>query len=484
MRLIKIRLRLSEISHITFERMAHIKMPHNTTKPKFITDKSFYKLLLSLALPVTMQNIVVFLTQMLDTVMLGELGDVAMSASSLGNQPFFLFNMLTFGLGSGAAVLTAQYWGKQDLKPIKTIVTLIVRFSVIAGIVVCVLVYIFPTQVMSIFTPDAEVIDAGVKYLRIICFSFPFFGLTNAFYISIRSVEVVKIAVISNVAALVVNGSLNYILIFGKLGAPAMGIEGAALATLIARLCEFTLAVLFMFIFDKRLKLRIKDFLSFDKLLCRDVIVISAPVVANELMWALGMSMQAGLLGRLGTTAVAANSIISVVQQLSTVAVFGVASAAAVLIGKAIGEGNLQLARDRGHTFKIISIVFGGFVTLLILLMQNVAIDFYNVTAAAKELAHQMIFVAAGIGFFVSIAGVGIVGILRGGGDTRYSLTIEMIALWCVAVPLAYFVAFVLHWPPVFVYLVMKIDEPVKDILFLIRAKGHKWIRNVTRDNL
>lgn len=459
-------------------------MPQTTTKPRILRDKVFYKMLLSLALPVTLQNIVIFLTQMLDTVMLGELGDVAMSASSLANQPFFLFNMLTFGLGSGAAVLTAQYWGKRELRPICLIITMIVKISMAIGLIVCVLVFFFPTQIMSVFSSDLDVIETGASYLRIICFSYPFFGLTGVYYTSIRSVEAVKIAVISNLVALVTNGLLNYTLIFGNFGAPALGVEGAAIATLIARLIEFTIAVIYMLVVDKKLRLRIKDFFAFDKVLFKDLVTISSPVVANELMWASGMSMQAGLLGRLGTTAVAANSIISVVQQLSTVAVFGIAGAAAVVIGKAIGEGDMQKARDSGHTFKVISIIFGFFVAGLILLLRNVAIDFYNVTDATKELAHQMIYVAASIGFFVSIAAVGIVGILRGGGDTKYSLWIEVIALWFVAVPLAYFVAFVLKWPPVFVYIVMKIDEPVKMVLFLIRAKSHKWIRNVTRDNL
>ncbi len=458
-------------------------MPHNTNKPRIIRDKSFYKMMFALALPVTLQNIVIFLTQMVDTVMLGELGEIAMGASSLGNQPFFLFNMLTFGLGSGAAVLTAQYWGKGEMKPIKLIVTMIVRFAVLVGLIVCVISFIFPEKIMSIFTPDPELIKAGASYIKIICFSYPFFGLVNVFYTSIRSIEAVKIAVISNLTALIANAFLNYVLIFGNFGAPALGIEGAAIATLIARLVEFVIAVTYMFFFDKKLHLRINDFLKFDKVLCKDLIIISSPVVANELMWAMGMSMQAGLLGRLGKTAVAANTIISVVQQLSTVAVFGVAGASAVLIGKAIGEGDMQKARDRGHTFKIISIIFGMLITVLILSLQSLAIDYYNVTDATKDLAHQMIYVAAAIGFFVSIAATGIVGILRGGGDTKFSLVIEVISLWFVAVPAAYFVAFVLHWPPVFVYLVMKIDEPVKVVLFLIRARGSKWIRNVTRDN-
>lgn len=453
-------------------------------KPRLVRDKSFYKLLFTLAIPVTLQNIVIFLTQMLDTVMLGELGDVAVSASSLANQPFFIFNMLTFGLGSGAAVLAAQYWGMRQIGPIKIILTMIIRFSVAAGILLTILAFLLPEQIMSIFINDPEVIQAGASYLRIICWAYTFFGFANVFYVCIRSVEAVKVATISNLAALVVNASLNYILIFGKLGLPAMGIRGAALATLIARLVEFTIAFVYMAFVDKRLMIRFKDFFSFDRRLLRDLLSVSTPVMLNELMWALGTSMQARLLGQLGKNVVAANSIISVVQQLSTVAVFGVASSAAVIIGKSIGEGNMQKARDRGYTFKLISVLCGVLVFALIALLRNVAVDFYNVSQETKDLAYQMIYVAAVIGFFVAISGISIVGILRGGGDTKFSLMTEMCTLWCLAVPLAYFAAFVLHWPPVAVFAVMKLDEPAKALICAIRLHGTRWLRNVTRSDL
>lgn len=454
------------------------------SKAKLVLDKSFFRMLLVIALPVTMQNLIVFVTQMMDTVMLGELGDVAMSASALANQPFFVFNMLVFGLAGGASVLTAQYWGKKEIGRIKVIMTMAIRIAVLVGLALGIAVFCMPEQFMKLFTPDLAVIEAGASYLKIICISYVFFGFTCSFFSIIRSVEVVRVAVISNIVALVTNVTLNYLLIFGNFGFPQLGVKGAAVATLIARLAEFTIALVYMLFIDKRLRLRIKDFFSLDMVLFKDMLVISLPVVLNEVMWALGMSMQAGLLGKLGTNAVAANSIISVVQQLSTVAVFGVANAAAVMIGKTIGEGDMVKARNLGHTFKVISIIFGVFVTAVILLAKNVAIDFYNVSPETKELAHQMIYVAAVVGFFVSIAGISIVGILRGGGDTRYSLWIELIALWGVAVPLAYFGAFVLKLPVPVVYAFMKLDEPVKDLLCLIRMRGTRWLKDVTRSSV
>lgn len=450
-------------------------------KPHLVKEGSFYKTLLTLALPVTLQNIVVFLTQMLDTVMLGELGEVAMSAAQLANQPFFVFNLLTFGLAGGAMVLCSQYWGMGKMEPIKSILTICIRFSMAVGGIVMLLIFFFPDWFMRLFTPDPAVIEAGVSYLQIICWSYLFFGFTNVYYTTIRSVGVVGIAMVSNVIALLVNAGLNYVLIFGKLGFQPMGVQGAAIATLIARVLEFVIAVCYMLVFDKKLRLRLREFFRFETSLLRDLAVVSAPVMANEVMWALGVSMQARLLGQLGTEAVAANSIVSVVQQLSTVAVFGAASAASVMVGQAIGEGNMQKARDRGFTFKLIAVLFGLVVSGIILLLRNVAVDFYNVTPETKELARQMLYAAALIGFFVSLSGISIVGIMRGGGDTNFCLILELAALWGVAVPLAYFAALVLKWPVPLVFLVMRIDEPLKSLVCFIRMRGTAWMRNVTR---
>ena len=451
------------------------------SKPKFITDFNFYKILFLIALPITLQNIVIFLTQMLDIVMLGSLGDVTISAASLANQPFFLFYMLTFGIGSGATVLTAQYWGKKELLPIKKIIAMIIQLSCLIGILVALVLFLYPDKAMSLFTKDPAVIKEGAKYLKIICFSFPIFGFVNAYYISLRSVEVVMVATISTLTALVTNASLNYVLIFGNFGFPAMGIEGAAIATLIARSVEFLIAVSYMFFMDKKLMLSFKNLFTRDKTLFGDLLKVGSPVMINEFIWALGISMQAVILGHISTSAVAANSIINIVQELATVGALGIAGSAAVLIGKSVGEGKKQDALDRGFTFSVLSVVVGIFVFALILSSRNFAISLYNITDEVKNLAHQMIYITAVLGFFISISTTGIIGVLRGGGDTKYALYIEILALWAVAIPAAYFCAFVLKLNPVLIYLVMKIDEPIKSILYLIRVKSSVWIKNVTR---
>lgn len=445
-------------------------------------DRQFYKLLLSIAVPIALQNLLVFLTQMLDTIMLGELGDVPLAASSLANQVFFVFSLFTLGLAGGASVLTAQYWGKRDMEPIKAIIATVLRLVMGVSVVLSALVLIFPSFIMRIFTADTAVIEAGVEYLRIIGFMYFFFGVSNTLICLLRSIEMVRVAVLANGTSLLVNGFLNWVLIFGKLGAPRMEMRGAALATLIAKIAELSIVCVFVFIIDKKLKFRLSDLKKKNRLLNADLRKYCTPVVLNELAWSLGIALQSLLFGRISTLAVSANTIINVVQQLATIFIFGVANAGAVLIGKTIGEGNLSLARQRGNKIKWIAVGMGALGALLIFAMRNVAVDFYNVDPATKELAKQMLVVTAVTVFFISNSGICIVGVLRGGGDTKFSLLIEILALWCVSVPLGFLGGLVLRLPVVAVYALFKSDEILKTVVCHIRLLGGKWVRNVTRE--
>lgn len=445
------------------------------------SDKQLYKMIVSIAIPIALQNLLVFLTQMLDTIMLGELGDIPLTASSLANQVFFVYSLFIYGLAGGAAVLTSQYWGKREIKPIKVIVATVVRLVVVVGVILSLVVYLFPEQIMMIFTKDKEVISAGIEYLRIIFLMYLFFGLSSVITTLFRSVEVVKIAVISNIVSLITNGFLNYVFIFGKFGAPRMEIKGAALATVIAKIAEITIVLIYMFFVDKKLKFNIKDITAKNKLLNQDLIKYCSPVVMNELAWALGITMQSVLFGRMSTNAVSANTIIGVVQQLATLVIFGVANASAIIIGKTIGEGKLELAQQRGRTIKTLAIIIGIIGAIVIFLSRNVMVDFYNVSSETKELAKQMLIITSFVVFFVSNAGVGIVGILRGGGDTKFSLWSEIISLWLVSVPLGFIAGMIFKLPVVVVYALFKSDELVKTIICWVRVSGTKWIRDVTR---
>ena len=452
---------------------------------KIVREKSFYKNVLAIALPIALQNFIVFATSMMDTIMLGSVGETLLSASALANQPFFILSLVCFGLSGGATVLASQYWGKRDMASIRMIFSIVLKAAFFISAVLGLAVLLAPETVMGLYSKNPEIIAEGAKYLRIIGYAYFFFGVGNTLLCSIRSVELVKISVVVNSSSFVTNVFLNWVLIFGNLGAPAMGIRGAAVATLTARILEFVITMVYVLFIDKRLQMRVRDLFRFDKVFAKDLLVYGTPVLLNEVMWSLGITLQAALLGHIEYASgdpVAANSVTSMVQQLSTIVIFGVANAAAVMVGKAIGEKDLDTAERRAHTLKYMSFIVGAAACLIILLLRSVAVDFYNIPEASKALARDMMVVMAVVTFFVSVSSISIVGILRGSGDTRFCLTVEMISLWLVALPLAFLAAMVFRWPVPVVLLLMKIDEPLKSLLCMLRMRGRKWMKSVARE--
>jgi Na+-driven multidrug efflux pump len=411
---------------------------------KRVKDPQLYKMIVTIAIPIACQNMLVFLTQMLDTIMLGELGDVPLTASSLANQVFNVYSLFIFGIAGGAAVLTAQYWGKKEMEPIKIVMGTVLRLVAVTGVVLSAVVLLFPRQIMMIFTPDKAVIEAGVEYMRIIGFMYFFFGMSNTLISLLRSIEMVKVAVI-------------------------------------AKLAELCIVLIYVFIADKKLKLRFSELFQKDALLTQDLKRYCTPVVINEVAWSLGIAMQSLLFGWMSTTAVSANTIIGVVQQLATLFIFGVANATAVIIGKTIGEGDMELAQSRGRKMKVFAILMGIVSAVIIILFRDLMVDFYNVSEETKALAKQMLWITALIVFFISNSGVSIVGILRGGGDTKFSMMLEIVSLWLVAVPLGFIAGIVLKLPVLVVYFLFKSDEIVKTFVCWKRIAGDKWLRNVTR---
>lgn len=446
-------------------------------------DPKLLMMIFTIAIPVAFQNLLSTLTQMLDTIMLGELGDIQLTASSLANQVFFVFMLLIFGACGGGAILTSQYWGKKELEPVKIVMATLVRLIFVISCLLVVVIYLFPENIMRIFTPDELVIAEGVNYLKIVAPTYIFFGLSNTFSMLFRSVEKVKIAVIANASTLVINASLNYTLIFGNFGAPKLGLEGAAYATLIARFVEMIVVLSYVFFFDKQLNFTFKCLFRRSKTLSADLRKYCAPVVVNELAWSIGITMQAALFGHLSTNAVSANTIIGVVQNISTLVIFGVANASAVIIGKTIGEGDIELAKQRGRTLEYFALVLGVVAATLIFFSRDLMVDFYNVEETTKVLAKEMLVVTSFVVFFVSTGGISIVGLLRGGGDAKYSLMIEFVSLWLFSVPLGYIGGLYFEFPIVVVYALFKSDELVKCVLCWIRLAGTKWIRSVTRDD-
>ncbi|ELC8455207.1 MATE family efflux transporter [Clostridium perfringens] len=445
-------------------------------------DKRFYRLLFSIALPIAVQNLITFMVSMVDTLMVGALGEIQLSAVSIANNLFFVLTILMFGLAGGSNIMISQYWGKGNVKTIHKILAIMYRVCLlITGIFIFIALFL-PKYFMGIFTTDKAVIDFGASYLRIVCIGYLFYSITNCTIMMLRSVKTVSISIIVYTASLVVNSILNWIFIFGNLGAPELGIRGAAIATVCARITEFSIVLVFMFIYERKIGLKIEHLLKLDKEILKDYVGLCTPVLCNELLWAIGASMISVIVGRMGTEVVAANSINGVAHQFVTVFIFGMSNATAVIIGNTIGEGKKEKAKEYAYSIGSFSVVMGCISGLMILLIKPFVVNFYNVSYSTKLIAMEIMNVTSGIIVFQSLASNFMMGVLRGGGDAKFVLINDLIFMWLVAIPGGFFVAFVLELPVALVFLVIKCDEILKSLTSVYRVISGKWVNDVTKD--
>lgn len=426
------------------------------------------------------QYAISFGVTLMDSVMLGSLGDVAISGANLGNQMQTLVMSCSYGLASGGGVLIAQYWGKKDMARIRKVVRLTIQAVFCAVSVLTLLALMFPTQILHIFTPDKEVIEAGAGYLSLVAFSYLPYALASCYLSSLRGTEQVKMTVWIYGCSFFVNVFFNYIFIFGKLGAPAMGVRGAAVGTICARCSELILALIYMYTKETLVGFRVKDCFTWDNELLKEYFRHSLPVVGNELLWGCGSTVTNIIMGQISRTFVAASSITMVLHQFSFVTLSGVANAAAVLTGRTVGEGSYARVRRVANTLVALSFGLGAVNGLFILCIRPLFLSMYHVTPAVHEAAYSMIGVLAVLQLVMGVELTCIVGVLRGGGDTRLGFIFDCGTLWLASIPLGFFTGLVLGWPVPAVYACLKVDSPLKVGLSLLRIKGGHWVRNVT----
>ena len=444
-------------------------------------NKNFYKMVFALVVPIALQNLINVGVTSADVIMLGKVSETVLSASSLGNQVQFIMSLIFFGLTSGAAVLTAQYWGKGDTKTIEKVLGIALRFSLTVGVIFTVVTFIFPKQIMMIFSSETEVINEGIKYLRIVCFSYIFSSITMIYLNIMKSVEKVVISTVVYFISLMLNVILNYIFIFGKFGLPPLGIEGAALSTVIARCVELTITGIYAHKYNNVIKFRFKNFIKLDSALFKDFMKFSIPVTINEMMWGLGTSANAAILGQLGSQAAAASSVVQVTRQLATVVTFGVATAASIVIGKSIGENKIKEAKIYGKKFVKLSLITGLMGSIVVLIVRPIAMNNLTLSPLAVSYLSSMMFVMSYFVLCQAYNTTMIVGIFRAGGDTKFGLFIDVTTMWGCSILLSAIAAFVFKWSVPIVYIILMSDEIIKVPLCTIRFKTYKWLNNITR---
>jgi putative MATE family efflux protein len=448
---------------------------------KLFSDKAFYRSLFGLAIPIMLQSLVNSFVNVVDTVMIGRLGTVEIAAVGLGNQIFFLCNMVLFGINSGAGIFTAQFWGKRDISGIRYTMGLSLLLSACCGALFMLAAFLIPETLIGVYSRDQAVIRAGAAYLRQLAPAFIPFAISFTFIITLRGVEQVSLAMVSTFVSLSVNVVLNYLLIYGYGPFPAFGERGAAIGTLISRLAEA--AILISVSYSRRYCLAgtLRELLGFSAPFVHRFLRITCPVILNELFWSLGVTSQNIIFARTGTEAIAAFNITGTVSQLTWVIFIGLGSSAGVLVGKKIGEGNEALARDYAARITRFSPLLAAFVALLLIPLSRVLPCIFNVNDQVLHTVSLMFIVLSCSYPFRGFNMAMIIGVCRAGGDTVFSVIYDIVFM-AVSLPLAAVAGFVFKVPVVIVYLFVCSEEVMKVFLGLWRLKSGRWLHNCVRD--
>jgi putative MATE family efflux protein len=447
----------------------------------FTKDKSFYKNLFVLAIPIALQNLVTFSVNLADNVMVSSLGDAAVSGMYMGNQIQTLLQVFSGGIEGAILILAAQYWGKRDTASIRKIVAIGIRFSLIVGTLLTTVCALFPASVIRLFTADAPTIEAGAGYLGIVCFSYLFFCITQSLIAAMRSVEVARIGLYVSCCSLITNIGLNYVLIFGKLGFPGLGIEGAAIATLIARIVESSIIAAYVFLYDKRLTFKPSDLLTFDRLLLRDFVRYGTPIIAGQIVWAANMMASSAIMGRQRADgAVVAMSIAGTVNNLAYVVMNGMSGAVGIITGKTIGAGQKEKMREYAKTVQVLFLILGILTGATVFSIKETFISLYSVSDAAVAEATKYINVLSITLIGTCYQAACLFGLVKSGGDISFVFKNDCIFVFGVVLPSA-IISTILGAPAWFVFACLKCDQILKCFVAMVKINRYDWMKNLTR---
>ncbi len=449
----------------------------------FVRDRKFYRTMASFALPIAAQQLITVGVNMADNIMLGQLGEVPMSGATLANNFISVFQVMCMGMGMGANVLISRFFGMKDQNSMKKAVNLMFRLEFVIATCFAVATGLAPSLIMSIYTTESAVIAAGTGYLLISipCYYLNGYAVTTS--LVLRSVGKATVPLMSSVCSFFINIFFNWVFIFGHLGAPEMGVNGAALGTLIARVVEFSVTMGYLFFKDVNIGLRLKDLTMSVKEIQGEYIRISIPVLISDTLLGLGNSAVSVVMGHIGASFVAANAITTVVMQMATVVIQGISQASCAITGITLGEGKTKQAQEQGVTFAAIGFLIGCVGCVLIRLLRDPIISFYNITEETALLARQLMNALSLVVLFQTTNSILTKGVLRGGGDTKFLMVADILFLWVCSIPLGALAGLVWHLPGFWIYIFLRIDQFIKAVWCLFRLRSGKWIKKISADS-
>ena len=442
-----------------------------------LKNREFYRQTLHLLIPVMLQQLITSGINFLDNIMVGSFGETQIAAASLANQFYAIFQFVCMGLGSGAIVMSSQFWGSGEHKALKTTAAIALRFTVVISGVFLVLSVIWPGAILRCFTSDLGVVKAGETYLRLLGCTFLFAGLSSTATYLLRSTGHVRIPLISSIIAFFLNLGFNYVFIFGFWFFPRLELVGAAVGTVIARTFEFLFIFGYFALKDKNFGFRIQHFSLRDAGLQKQYLRFSLPVIISDTFLGVGIALGSVIIGHISAEFVAANAIVITANQLLTIGNSAMAGASAVVIGNTIGTGDTDRAYRQGVAYVILSVAFGVVFSLVILVLRDPYLRLYSISEVTAAMARDFFLFMIIMSPIQTLAFVTSKGILRGGGDTRFLMIFDSILVWCMSLPLGALAGLVWHLPAFWTFFLLKLEFGAKGVLCTIRFFTKKWIK-------
>ena len=448
----------------------------------FTKDRSFYRSLVTLAVPISLQNLVTFAVSFADNVMIGSLGDDAISGVYIGGQLQSVLQMFVGGIEGAILILAAQYWGKKDTQSIRKVVSIGIKFALAVGLLSSLVAVLFPQWVIRAFTTEPGVIQEGAAYVQIVGFTYLFFSVSQVMIAAMRSVETARIGLYISCMALVINVCLNYVFIFGHFGFPAMGVRGAALATLVSRILEMCVGVGYVFFVDKKLRFGLKDLLHTDRQLLRDFIRYGLPVIGGQVVWAINSLANTKILGYYSAGVIAAASITGMLHNLVYVWMNGMSSAVGIITGKTVGAGQYEKMKEYSKTVQMIFLFVGLISGAAVFLARDGFISLYNASPEAQAYSRQFINVISVTIIGTCYQAACLFGLVKSGGDISFVFNNDTIFVFLVVIPSS-LLAMWLGAPPWVVFACLKCDQILKCFVAVVKINRYNWMKNLTRDN-
>lgn len=445
----------------------------------FLRDRDFFRSMLAIAVPVALQQLITASLNMMDVLMVGQLGETSVAALGLANQIFFLLILFLFGVTSGMSIFTAQYWGRRDEENIRRVLGICLIVAISVAVVFSLAATLVPELLMRYYTEDAEVIRLGSDYLRIVGLSYVMMAISVSYISILRSITMVKMTVVVAVLALGLKTILAYVLIFGLAGFPALGVRGAAIGTSIGWTFECILLVILVYVLKTPLAANPLSFFRFNRPFVMNVLRTSMPAAINEVLWSVGITTYNAVYARIGTDAIAAININATVEELGFVLFIGIGNACAVMVGNKIGEGHKDIAFEYGRRFVILGVVSALLGGAIVLAVRDTVISLYQISPSAAYSLRALMLVYA-LSVWIKVFNFMLfIGAMRAGGDTRYAMFTELFSIWVIGVPLALIGGFVLHLPVYGVYALVLLEEAAKAIIIFRRFISRKWIHDL-----